>query len=84
MVHDRPLLAVPFEVVGAGGQVAAVEEHPHQTIGFELVSEVSCGLQKLIAVVEPRRFDEATHRKNYRDFLKVFWGNVKSVALATN
>ena len=53
VVHQRPCAPIPSVVGTFGCSVATVEQHPQQV--SVLNSSVSgCGLQKLVAVVEPR------------------------------
>jgi len=64
MVDDAPVAIVPAQPVGSGGQVAAVEQHPDEAVRFEIVGQRLRGLQELVAVVEPRRFDKAAHAED--------------------
>ena len=32
MIDYAPFFSVPFQIVGAGGEIAAIEKHPDQTV----------------------------------------------------
>src|SRR5574337_1911798 len=64
VVEQRPLLAIPLETIGTGGAIAAVEQHPDQAVGFELLRERFSRLQELIAVIQPRWGNQSASSEN--------------------
>ncbi|WP_158244676.1 hypothetical protein, partial [Pseudomonas sp. GP01-A4] len=71
MVDDAPVAIVPVQAIGTGGEVAAVEQHPNEAVGFEFVAQWLARLQELVAIVEPGWLDQASDGKNDGRTIKV-------------
>ena len=74
MVGQRPCAVVPFQSVRPGGEVAAIEQHPDQAIGFEFLAERLRWLEELVAVVEPCWLYEASDGEDDSGLPEVFGG----------
>ena len=82
MVDQGPRSAIPFEAVGTGGEVTAIEQRPDQAIGLEHVGQRFSGLEKLVTVIEPSGANQLSHGKDRDGLKQVFVCYEKTAGMA--
>jgi hypothetical protein len=83
MIDDRSCATVSFEVVGTGGEIGAVKQHPNQTITLKFVGQLARRLEELVAVVDSRGFDDTANGENDGCLSEIVFGYVKSSTISS-